>query len=82
MKKLTLIVLAIGVISLVACKKDRTCTCTVTQTSGSSAVSYTQTVKYTASKKGDARANCLSYTATEGVGTTLVTTTGTCTLSK
>lgn len=82
MKKLSLIIVAIGFISLVACKKDRTCTCTVVMTQGSTSASGTYTTKYTKVKKGDVRDKCLSYTETSGTGTAMQTDAYTCTLSK
>jgi hypothetical protein len=55
MKKLSLIIVAITVISLVACKKDRVCTCTES-TPGSTPEKVTL-VKVT---KRQAKANCVS----------------------
>ncbi len=82
MKKLSLIIVAIAFISLVACKKDRTCTCTYIQAQGTTSITSTQTTKYTKVKKVDVRDKCLSYVSTSGSGNSTVTETVTCTLSK
>jgi len=70
MKKVVLFVAVISAFSFASCKKDRVCTC-VTNPGGSTSV-----VTYTASKKGDAAAACLSSTTVDN-GTTI---TETCTL--
>jgi len=56
MKKITLLVGTFVVISFASCKKDRTCTCTYTSTSGTT--SSTKTTYYKAKKK-DVRDNCI-----------------------
>ncbi len=70
MKKGLLFVAVISAFSFASCKKDRVCTC-ISAPGGT-----TTTVTYTASKKGDAAAACLSYTEVNNS----VTTTVTCTL--
>jgi hypothetical protein len=57
MKKVIFIAI-VAVASLASCKKDRTCTCT--------SAGYSSVTTFTKAKKGDARAACLSYTATSG----------------
>jgi hypothetical protein len=73
MKKITLFaLLALGV-SFTSCKKDRTCTCTETQTEvivgGPDAGTYNMSQVTTTTLKEvngkSARANCLSGTATQ-----------------
>jgi hypothetical protein len=73
MKKVIFIAF-VAVAALTSCKKDRTCTCTTV------AGSYTDTqvTTYTAAKKADARAACMS-TSYIPTGST-VTVTTTCTL--
>ena len=72
MKKILLIVTVISAFSFASCKKDRTCTCVETSTfPGSTPSTTVQT--FTDSKKGDARAACLSASASEDfMGTTYV----------
>ena len=55
MKKALLFVAIVSFTFLVACKKDRVCTCTVTPVTGSV---YTYTVTYFGSHKKDARILC------------------------
>ena len=69
MKKITLLaILALG-FSFTSCKKDRTCTCTDTVTVTSSLINFTDTDASTTTLKEvngkSARANCLSYEATQ-----------------
>lgn len=73
MKKVIFIAI-VAVASLASCKKDRVCTCTSTGFSGSSSTSVKT---YTKAKKSDARAACVSTTATYGG----YTETTTCTLN-
>jgi hypothetical protein len=73
MKKV-LFIAVVAVASLASCKKDHTCTCTVT------APGYTGTpnvTTYTKTSKSAARAHCLSSTGTMSG----VTYTNTCTLN-
>ena len=72
MKKITLIVLAVAGVSLASCKKDRTCTCTTTPTSGT--VSTYKVTYYDAAKK-DARLLCAAE-ATQYDAVTPVAATG------
>ncbi|MCW3084181.1 MAG: hypothetical protein JWP12_1547 [Bacteroidetes bacterium] len=66
MKKV-LFIAVVAVASLASCKKDRTCTCTSSNSvSGADPIPTVKT--YTKAKKGDARAACLSYTRTETGG--------------
>ncbi len=62
MKKITLLaVVAIAVLSMTSCKKDRTCTCT--ETSGGSTTIHTIVVTK-ATKKSVAAGECASGTST------------------
>lgn len=63
MKKTTIAIITLCVISFASCKKDRTCECTDTSTSSSSSTtsSTTRTVTYKKIKKRDAKDACLSY---------------------
>ena len=72
MKKALLFTAVVIVASFfTSCKKDNVCTCTTTYTpTGGAAVTGTPYVTtYTKSKKGDARAACLSSTSTDASGT-------------
>lgn len=61
MKKI-LLVAAVAGLTMVSCKKDRTCTCTSSASSGGSAqVSTVTLVKVT---KAQAKANCIKTTST------------------
>jgi hypothetical protein len=71
MKKMTMIA-AIAALAFASCKKDRTCTCTTTPTSGT--VSTYKVTYYDAAKK-DARSLCTSH-ATQTDNLTPVATTG------
>ena len=71
MKKLSLIIVTVAFISLVACKKERVCTCT--EGGVSDKVTYVDVTK----RQG--KANCVSYTTDNGNGTSTKTE---CTLSK
>jgi uncharacterized protein YbaP (TraB family) len=74
MKKV-LFMAAVLVATLASCKKDYTCTCTTTTTSsvgGSVHVGDPEVTTYPKSKKGAARAHCLSSTST-GTGYTSTT---------
>ena len=88
MKKLSLIIVAIAVISLVACKKDRICTCSISSVTtlgtSSSTVAGTQTTKYTKVTKKEIRSKdqCATRTETSVVAAQTTTDTYTCTLSK
>ncbi|MDI1233095.1 MAG: hypothetical protein PSX81_02305 [bacterium] len=61
MKKLSLTIVAIALISFVACKKDRVCTCT------DSGISEKTTYNDVTKRQG--KANCVSYTTDNGNGT-------------
>ncbi|MES2139227.1 MAG: hypothetical protein V4511_05935 [Bacteroidota bacterium] len=79
MKKVLLFVAVVSAFSFASCKKDRTCTCTDTNTiPGSSATTSVKT--YTDAKKGDARAACSSYSSTSDFGGTTYVFTTTCEL--
>ncbi|MFN5459703.1 MAG: hypothetical protein ACK5AY_07325 [Bacteroidota bacterium] len=56
MKKISLIAFAIICITLISCKKDRVCECTITDSSGTS----TANVTYFDARKSDARLWCTS----------------------
>ena len=78
MKKI-FFVLSVVAISFTACKKDRTCTCTITSNAPTtSGYSYTQTTETTMTKvsKGSAKAGCVSKESTPTVtsGTAYTTT--------
>ncbi len=60
MKKITIIALVLVAGSFAACKKDRTCTCTYSN-SGSSHT-YTEITTYDKASKKTARATCTSGT--------------------
>ena len=61
MKKVTLFaVVAMAALSLASCKKDRTCTCTVTDSVGGG--SSTTTAVMTKVSKKTGQANCVSGT--------------------
>ena len=70
MKKITLIIITLITISIVSCKKDRTCTCT--DATGS------EVRKYTKVTKAQAKADCQTVQHTEAGATSNET----CTLSK
>ena len=79
MKKITLLAVAALAISFASCKKDRTCTCTTTPTSGTIS---TEDIIYFKSKKSDARLLCQGRSSQTNV-TSPVSQTGdktTCTL--
>ena len=65
MKKLTILAVAALAISFASCKKDRTCTCTITPTSGITATETTVMYKV---KKHDARQNCIGGQTTVASG--------------
>lgn len=78
MKKI-FFVLSVVAISFTACKKDRTCTCTITSNAPTtSGYSVTQTKETTMTKvsKGSAKAGCVSKEETPTVtsGTAYTTT--------
>jgi hypothetical protein len=73
MKKIIFVAI-VAVASLASCKKDRVCTCT---TSGGG----TSVKTYTKAKKADARAACMSTTATGTYGGVTYVSTTTCTLN-
>jgi hypothetical protein len=73
MKKVLFIAI-VAVASLASCKKDRTCTCTTTTvTSAGSFTGDPEVTEYPKSKKGAARAHCLSSTSTSTYGTSTTT---------
>ncbi|MGZ3864058.1 MAG: hypothetical protein ACXVPN_13190 [Bacteroidia bacterium] len=65
MKKLTFIALGAFALAATSCKKDRTCTCTVTDSSGST--THTVVVK-NATKKSIKSGACYSGTLSFNVG--------------
>ena len=84
MKKITLLAVAALAISFASCRKDHTCTCTETITSGSTTDTFVTTSKAKSTKK-DGKAWCedAPKTATETYNGTAVTggTPATCVLS-
>jgi len=60
MKKITMIAIAFAAVSFASCKKDRTCTCTTSDSTGT----YTDATTYYDVKKADARRNCIGYQST------------------
>jgi hypothetical protein len=66
MKKITLFAFAIAALSLASCKKDRTCECTYTSTSGSSSVTTSSTVIKEV-KKSEAKTLCQKTTYTDNL---------------
>ena len=78
MKKITLFaVVAMAVLSLASCKKDRTCTCTDTNAGGSTVHTIVVTK---ATKKSVAAGACASGTVTETIGGSSYVSTRTCTI--
>ena len=73
MKKLFILPIALLVLSLTSCKKDYTCTCTMTGATSA------QIITIVDATKSAAQANCVSYTETYSGSTTDVVT---CELSK
>lgn len=83
MKKISILaVAAVAVLSMTSCKKDRTCTCSETSTSGgtTSAASTTTVVVNKSTKNAANGGNCASYTKTQTISGTTVTDNVTCTL--
>ena len=86
MKKNILFLLAIAVMSLASCKKNRTCTCTSTSSPGGGSSTTIDTESHLTKKEAKRVLGCYSNTSTSsyvnpitGVSTSVVTTT-TCTL--
>ena len=79
MKKLTILAVATLAISFASCKKDRTCTCITTYTTGGT---HTEVTVYKKAKKHDVRGLCIgeSGTDTYSPGTTTTKNTKTCEL--
>jgi len=78
MKKAFLFLAVASVFTLASCKKDRTCTCTITPSAGTVT---TETTKFYSAKKSEARLFCLGSQETTTDGTTTVTGSNkTCTL--
>ena len=78
MKKTVLFIAVLSAFSFASCKKDRTCTCVSTPTSGTATT--TKTVYYKA-KKHDVRNKCVGYqTTTENSGVTSTGSNVTCEL--
>ena len=69
MKKILLIAAVAGLAS-VSCRKDRTCTCTETPTTGTAT---TYTTKMYKVSKDDARERCIGYQTTTSFGAVSVT---------
>lgn len=63
MKKITLLAIALVAISVTSCKKDRTCSCTVTDNSPGSTTSEYKVV-YKKITKSNAKAACMSIDIT------------------
>lgn len=62
MKKITILAVALVAISFASCKKERTCDCTITSTSGSTTSTTSQTVKFEKVSGGDAKQMCQKRT--------------------
>lgn len=64
MKKIILLAVAFATVSLVSCKKDRTCECTTTttQTNGTTTTGNPSTTTYKKVKKSDATYMCQKST--------------------
>lgn len=77
MKKGLLFIAVVSAFSFASCKKDRTCTCTLTSDVPGDTPT-TSVVTYTDAKKGDARAAC--YSAKQTISGTTYTMTRTCEL--
>ena len=84
MKKIFLLLSVVALSTLTSCKKDRTCTCTITSSApATTGVTSTQTVDYTMTKvsKGTAKRACLKETSTPtGYTGTVYSTTSDCKL--
>lgn len=84
MKKTTLIMACLGLLSLASCKKDRSCTCTTTYTHGNGPNNtYTETTNATLTKisKGDAKNACSNSSSTTNEGGSTDITVRTCKLN-
>ncbi len=66
MKKITLFAFAAVALSLASCKKDRTCECTFTSSTGSNSVTTTSTVIKDV-KKSEAKTLCQKTTYTDNL---------------
>lgn len=68
MKKGIIIVAALGLLAVVSCKKDHSCSCTATSTSDLGTISVTVDTTLTDMNKKDADAACnnLDYSLTVG----------------
>ena len=75
MKKVLLFGAVVAAFTFASCAKDRTCTCTTTNTAPGS-VATADVVTFTKAHKGDARYNRMDFTQTVG----RYTETTTCTL--
>lgn len=80
MKKATFFIAAVSALSIVSCKKDRTCSCTTVNSSGSSSTTTTQDITIIDASKSDAKKACIDRTSTDtytfgGVSTTYTSTT-------
>ena len=70
MKKVVLFAAVLSAMSFASCKKERDCTCTVTETQpGQIATSYTSTRTYKDVKKSQAKTLCAGWTETSPGGT-------------
>lgn len=72
MKKLSILTVAVLAISFASCKKDRVCTCTVTQTGSTVSGSYVTTM--TKVSKGTAKKACISGTNYDTASAAFITT--------
>ncbi len=70
MKKITILAVALVAMSFASCKKERTCDCTVTSTTGSVTSTSTNSTKIEKISKGDGVAVCqkTTWTNTPGSG--------------
>lgn len=67
MKKGLIIVAALGLLAVVSCSKDRTCSCTTTTTSGGNSTTSTADTILADMSKSDAKAACDGFDSTGDV---------------
>lgn len=81
MKKITLLISCLGLLSLASCKKDRTCNCTTTTVNGNSSNVRTDNITLTKSTKADAKDACSNSSTTNTSGGSTYTSKSDCKLS-
>ena len=64
MKKIFIPLFVIAALSITSCRKDRTCSCTVIETSGSNSTTSTETHVYGHTTNREATSQCLTRTET------------------